>query len=282
MLTFICYPKCSTCQKAKALLDSGDAQYDFRDIKTDNPSYDELRGWLALSGLPVRKFFNTSGVPYKSLNLKDKLVSMSEDECLKLLATDGMLVKRPLLVYDDGVLVGFQSDEWESVLKDITSVPNTITIEMTDSNAIHFPIEWFMERDYMHGYAQISLVDDRIAIHKPLAADVEYKAPCKVDENSYIRSFGLFDVRVPKQFLQKLGLNPGDKADLTLEENCISIRKHLYDERADYEPAPPAITPRDPIMAFCCVCGDLLYTDTLVKVSSKYICHECVELVKSL
>jgi arsenate reductase len=115
MLTFICYPKCSTCKKAKALLDSYHAQYEIRDIKTDNPSYDELKTWLALSELPVRKFFNTSGLLYKSLGLKDKLPSMSEDECLKLLAADGMLVKRPLLVDEFRALVGFNPAEWESV-----------------------------------------------------------------------------------------------------------------------------------------------------------------------
>lgn len=115
MLTYICYPKCSTCQKAKALLDSYSAKYETRDIKTDNPSYDELKNWLALSGLPVRRFFNTSGQLYKSLGLKDKLPSMDEDECLRLLATDGMLVKRPLLVDEFRALVGFKPDEWESV-----------------------------------------------------------------------------------------------------------------------------------------------------------------------
>ena len=115
MLTFICYPKCSTCQKAKALLDKYNAQYEIRDIKTDNPSFDELKEWLALSGRPIRKFFNTSGLVYKSLELKDKLASMSEDECLRLLATDGMLVKRPLLVGEHRALVGFDSVEWESL-----------------------------------------------------------------------------------------------------------------------------------------------------------------------
>ena len=112
MLTFIYYPKCTTCQKAKALLDSYHAQFETRDIKTDNPSYDELKAWLGLSGLPIKKFFNTSGQLYRSLGLKDKLPSMSEDECLKLLATDGMLVKRPLLVDEFRVLVGFKPDEW--------------------------------------------------------------------------------------------------------------------------------------------------------------------------
>ena len=113
MLTFICYPKCSTCQKAKALLDELGAQYDLRDIKADNPTYDELKSWLVQSGLPVKRFFNTSGLLYKSLNLKEKLPDMSEGECLKLLATDGMLVKRPLLVDEHIVLVGFKMDEWE-------------------------------------------------------------------------------------------------------------------------------------------------------------------------
>jgi arsenate reductase len=117
MLTFICYPKCSTCQKAKALLDGYNAQYEIRDIKTDNPSYEELKAWLSLSELPVKKFFNTSGMLYKSLDLKDKIPSMSEDECLKLLATDGMLVKRPLLVDGYRALVGFKSEEWESVFE---------------------------------------------------------------------------------------------------------------------------------------------------------------------
>jgi arsenate reductase len=117
MLTFICYPKCSTCQKAKVLLDSYHAQYEIRDIKTDNPNYDELKAWLALSGSPVKKFFNTSGLLYKSLGLKDKMPSMSEDECLKLLATDGMLVKRPLLVDEYRALVGFHPHEWESVFE---------------------------------------------------------------------------------------------------------------------------------------------------------------------
>ena len=117
MLTFICYPKCSTCQKAKALLDGYNAVYETRDIKADNPSYDELKGWLTLSGLPIKKFFNTSGMQYRALGLKDKLPTMGEDECLKLLATDGMLVKRPLLVDTYFALVGFKPDEWESIFE---------------------------------------------------------------------------------------------------------------------------------------------------------------------
>ena len=116
MLTFICYPKCSTCQKAKALLDSYHAKYETRDIKAENPSYEELKEWHASSVFPVRRFFNTSGLLYRSLGLKDKLPLMSEDECLKLLATDGMLVKRPLLVDKGLVLVGFNRDEWVSRL----------------------------------------------------------------------------------------------------------------------------------------------------------------------
>ena len=118
MPTFICYPRCTTCQKAKTLLDSFRARYEIRDIKTDNPNYDELKAWLALSKLPARKFFNTSGVLYKSLGLKEKLPAMSEDDCLKLLATDGMLVKRPLFVDEGRVLVGFNRDEWESALSE--------------------------------------------------------------------------------------------------------------------------------------------------------------------
>ncbi len=113
MLTFICYPKCSTCKKAKAFLDEAGVQYTIRDIKTDNPSYDELKGWFAVSGLPTKKLFNTSGLLYKSLGLKDKLPSMSEDECLRLLATDGMLIKRPLLIDKSRVLAGFKPDEWQ-------------------------------------------------------------------------------------------------------------------------------------------------------------------------
>ena len=116
-MIFICYPKCSTCQKAqKCLVDNGIA-YELRDIKTENPTYEELAALHALSGQPLKKFFNTSGLLYKSLNLKEKLPDMSEDEQLKLLATDGMLVKRPLLVSDDFVLIGFKASEREARLK---------------------------------------------------------------------------------------------------------------------------------------------------------------------
>lgn len=115
-MLFVCYPKCTTCQKARAFLDSRGAAYDLRDIKLENPTAEELRRWHQLSGLPLKRFFNTSGLQYKALGLKDKLPSMSEDEQLALLATDGMLVKRPLLVGEDFVLVGFRQGEWEEKL----------------------------------------------------------------------------------------------------------------------------------------------------------------------
>lgn len=116
-MIFICYPKCTTCQKARAWLDEHHITYNFRDIKLENPTYDELAAWHEHSGLPLKKFFNTSGLLYKSMGLKDKLPQMSEDEMLKLLATDGMLVKRPLLVSDEFVLVGFKETEWTEQLK---------------------------------------------------------------------------------------------------------------------------------------------------------------------
>ena len=112
MLKFICYPKCTTCQKAKKWLDDNKIEYELRDIKLNNPSFEELNEWYNKSGLPLKKFFNTSGLLYKSLELKEKLPTMTEDEMLKLLATDGMLVKRPILVGDDSVLVGFKEEEW--------------------------------------------------------------------------------------------------------------------------------------------------------------------------
>ncbi len=114
-MLFLCYPKCSTCQKAKKWLDEQGKKYTERHIVENNPTYDELKSWYELSGLPLRKFFNTSGLKYKELQLKDKLPTMSEDEMLKLLATDGMLVKRPLLVKDDKVLVGFKQAQWEQI-----------------------------------------------------------------------------------------------------------------------------------------------------------------------
>ena len=116
-MTFICYPKCTTCRKARKWLDENQIEYAFRDIKTENPAFDELAAWHKLSGLPLKKFFNTSGLLYKSMELKNKLPAMCEDEMLRLLATDGMLVKRPLLIGDDFILVGFKEAEWESRLK---------------------------------------------------------------------------------------------------------------------------------------------------------------------
>ena len=116
MIKFICYPKCTTCQKAKKWLDDNSIQYELRDIKLENPSLDELTEWHKRSGLPLKKFFNTSGLLYKSLELKDKLPTMSEGEMLELLATDGMLVKRPLLILENTVLVGFKESEWQEKL----------------------------------------------------------------------------------------------------------------------------------------------------------------------
>ena len=115
-MLFIQYPLCSTCQKAKKWLDGKGAEYTNRHIKEEKPSYDELKGWYAKSGLELKKFFNTSGQLYKSMNLKEKLPAMTEEEQLKLLASDGMLVKRPILVKDDTVLVGFKEAEWEKTL----------------------------------------------------------------------------------------------------------------------------------------------------------------------
>lgn len=117
MLHFICYPKCTTCQKARKWLDQNKIEYEFRDIKTQNPTQEELADWYQKSGLPLRKFFNTSGQLYRSLDLKNKLPSMSQEEMLALLATDGMLVKRPILVGPDFVLVGFKEAQWEAQLK---------------------------------------------------------------------------------------------------------------------------------------------------------------------
>ena len=116
MLKFICYPKCTTCQRAKLWLDEHKIAYELRDIKLDRPTRDELSAWYTQSGLPIKKFFNTSGLLYKSLDLKNKLPAMTEEEMLSLLATDGMLVKRPLLVGDDFVLVGFKEAEWSEKL----------------------------------------------------------------------------------------------------------------------------------------------------------------------
>jgi arsenate reductase len=112
---FVCYPKCTTCQKAKKWLDNNSINYNQRNIKEQNPTVAELEEWQTKSGLPIKKFFNTSGLLYKSLNLKDKLPTMSDAEQFTLLATDGMLVKRPILVTDDKVLIGFKETAWEVI-----------------------------------------------------------------------------------------------------------------------------------------------------------------------
>lgn len=115
-MVFICYPKCTTCRKAQNWLDENNINYRLRDIKADNPTLEELTLWYKKSGLPLKKFFNTSGTLYKTLELKNKLLSMTEDEMLSLLATDGMLVKRPILVSDNLVLVGFKQTDWDKLL----------------------------------------------------------------------------------------------------------------------------------------------------------------------
>ena len=115
-MLFIWYPKCSTCQKAKKWLNSHEIEYTERHIVEENPTYDELKEWHQKSGLPLKKFFNTSGMLYKEMKLKDKLPKMSEDEQLKLLATNGMLVKRPVVVMEDKVLVGFKEAVWEKIV----------------------------------------------------------------------------------------------------------------------------------------------------------------------
>ena len=116
-MLFIWYPKCSTCQKAKKWLDSHEIEYTERHIVEESPTYEELKEWYQKSGMPLKKFFNTSGMIYKEMKLKDKLPTMSEDEQLKLLATNGMLVKRPLVVGDDVVVTGFKEAEWEEKIK---------------------------------------------------------------------------------------------------------------------------------------------------------------------
>ena len=115
-MLFIEYPPCSTCQKAKQWLQEQGVDFTTRHIKENNPTYEELKRWYEASGLPLKRFFNTSGLLYKSLNLKEKLPTMTEEEQLRLLATDGMLVKRPILVGDDFVLVGFKEAEWEKLV----------------------------------------------------------------------------------------------------------------------------------------------------------------------
>lgn len=115
-MLFLQYPPCSTCQKAKAWLDGQGLSYEARHIKLENPSYEELKQWYTRSGLPLKRFFNTSGLGYKALDLKNKLPAMTEEEQLRLLATDGMLVKRPIVITEDVVLVGFKEAQWHETL----------------------------------------------------------------------------------------------------------------------------------------------------------------------
>lgn len=115
-MQFICYPKCTTCKKAQKWLDEKGVQYELRHIKDENPTEEEIRSWHAMSGLPLKRFFNTSGMLYKEMNLKDRLPEMSEDEQYKLLASDGMLVKRPIIIKGDFVTTGFKEKEWEEKL----------------------------------------------------------------------------------------------------------------------------------------------------------------------
>ena len=116
-MLFLCYPRCTTCQKAKKWLDENKIEYKERHIVENNPTYEELKEWYEKSGLPLKKFFNTSGLLYKEMQLKDKIPAMSEEEQLKLLATNGMLVKRPLLVLENTVLVGFKEEQWNEICK---------------------------------------------------------------------------------------------------------------------------------------------------------------------
>lgn len=117
MLNFLCYPKCTTCQKAQKWLDENNISYELRNIKEENPTAEELAQWYRDSGLPLRRFFNTSGLIYKSMDLKNKLPAMSEEEMISLLASDGMLVKRPILAGEGMVLVGFKESEWADKLR---------------------------------------------------------------------------------------------------------------------------------------------------------------------
>ncbi len=117
MNKFICYPKCTTCQKAQTFLNENGIKYELRNIKENNPSLEEIKEFHSLSGLPLKRFFNTSGLLYKSLNLKEKLPQMSENEQYELLTSDGMLIKRPILIGNSFVLVGFKQNEWEKELK---------------------------------------------------------------------------------------------------------------------------------------------------------------------
>ena len=116
-MLFICYPKCSTCQRAQKYLDENNVKYELRDIKLNNPTYEELKKWYHNSNFELKRFFNTSGLLYKEYDLKNKIPNMTEDEQLKLLASNGMLVKRPILLNDDKILLGFKEEEWNRLIK---------------------------------------------------------------------------------------------------------------------------------------------------------------------
>ena len=116
-VTIICYSKCTTCQKAEKWLKDNGIEYNYRPVKEENPTVKELTEWIKMSGFPVSRFFNTSGMLYREQNIKEKVKTLTETELIKILATDGMMVKRPIVLYKDKVLVGFKADEWERVLK---------------------------------------------------------------------------------------------------------------------------------------------------------------------
>ncbi len=113
--TILCYPKCGTCRKAEKWLKDNGIEYNYRPIKEENPSKDELLAWIPKSGLSVSKFFNTSGLLYKEMNMKDKIKTLSEDELITVLASNGLIVKRPIMLYNDSVLVGFKEEEWKKI-----------------------------------------------------------------------------------------------------------------------------------------------------------------------
>jgi hypothetical protein len=152
---------------------------------------------------------------------------------------------------------------------------DTVTQTLPDSRSLDIPWVGFGETHH----AQITLIDDKIAVHKVLDENIEYKPPCKAGEDSYIRNIGLIGVTLPKILLEKLGIASGGEIDLSLEENCIVVRKRVSDEPL---PAEPPEKPEPP-MAICCVCGQIRYTaNGMKKVEKKYICGDCVEAVKAL
>jgi hypothetical protein len=164
----------------------------------------------------------------------------------------------------------------------MTDTKTNIVISEVEANRdISVPQEWLdeLEFDWFYDYAQLTLVDDKIALHKPIATDVKYERACKIEDGSYIRRLDFNKIRPPDIITRPLGIQIGDKVELTRAENCIEIRKYT-----EPEPEPITIEPKpDPKLVFCCVCGSLGYTGSwLKKVSAKYICGDCVELVKAL